>query len=76
MAIDTAERRFSFLGIGNPTIKHPIPQGSLGKPGRATLLDLYSGITLNDPGAGGTTILNFERGKARGIMRGVARGVR
>lgn len=49
MAIDTAEKRFSFIGIGNPSIKHVIPQGALGKPGRATLMDLYSGITLNDP---------------------------
>ncbi len=46
MAIDTAEKRFSMMGVGMPFIKHAIPQGALGKPGRATMLDLYSGITL------------------------------
>jgi len=46
MAIDTAEKRFSMMGIGMPFIRKPIPQGALGKPGRATMLDLYSGIAL------------------------------
>jgi hypothetical protein len=46
MDIDTAEKRFSMMGVGIPFIKHTIPQGALGKPGRATMLDLYSGIAL------------------------------
>tara|TARA_R100001244_G_scaffold132051_1_gene106854 strand:- start:1957 stop:2208 length:252 start_codon:yes stop_codon:yes gene_type:complete len=46
MAIDTAEKRFSMMGVGMPFIKHVTPQGALGKPGRATMLDLYSGISL------------------------------
>lgn len=48
MAIDTAEKRFSMMGLGLPFIKHIIPQGALGKPGRASLMDLYSGIALEE----------------------------
>tara|TARA_R100001244_G_scaffold40818_1_gene36718 strand:- start:490 stop:744 length:255 start_codon:yes stop_codon:yes gene_type:complete len=48
MAIDTAEKRFSMMGFGLPFIKHIIPQGALGKAGRATLMDLYSGIPLEE----------------------------
>ena len=47
MAVNTAERRFSMMGITSPFIKHPLPQGAFGAIGRATLLDLYSGIALN-----------------------------
>lgn len=47
MAIDTAEKRFSMMGVGLPFLKKPIPQGALGRSGRSTMLDLYSGITLS-----------------------------
>ena len=46
MAVDTAEKRFSMMGVGNSTVKHVLPQGALGASGRATLMDLYSGIAL------------------------------
>ena len=55
MAIDTAEKRFSMMGVGIPFIKHVIPQGALGKSGRATLMDLYSGIPLEE-----LTIINLR----------------
>ena len=55
MAIDTAEKRFSMMGVGMPFIKHVIPQGALGKSGRATLMDLYSGIPLEE-----LTIINLK----------------
>lgn len=48
MAIDTKEKRFSMLGFGNPSILHVIPQGAIGKSGRATLMHLYSGIPLEE----------------------------
>lgn len=48
MAIDTAEKRFSMMGVAMPFIKKIIPQGALGKAGRATLMDIYSGIPLEE----------------------------
>lgn len=48
MAVDSAVKRFSFLGFANPTILHVIPEGAIGVNGRATLLDLYCGIALDD----------------------------
>lgn len=48
MAVDSAVKRFSFLGFANPTILHVIPEGAIGASGRATLLDLYNGIVLED----------------------------
>lgn len=59
MAIDTKEKRFSMMGFGTPSIKHVIPQGSLGKSGRATLMDLYSGIPLSSPPIGGNTLATY-----------------
>ena len=55
MAIDTAEKRFSMMGVGLPFVKHIIPQGALGKSGRATLMDLYSGIPLEE-----LTVINLK----------------
>lgn len=49
MAIDTQEKRFSIMGFHNPCVTHMIPQGAIGKPGRATLMNLYSGVTLAEP---------------------------
>ena len=49
MAIDSAEKRFSMMGFGVPFIKKVVPQGSLGATGRATMLDIYNGISLDVP---------------------------
>ena len=46
MAIDTATKRFSMIGFSESINVHVLPAGALGKPGRATLIDIYSGITL------------------------------
>jgi len=51
MAIDTATKRFSMMGLGNPVFKYVVPSGAIGAPGRATYLDLYSGIALDPPSA-------------------------
>lgn len=50
MAIDTADRRYSMIGFGNPgpSLVVGVPDGTFGGPGRATFLGLYSGITLTE----------------------------
>ena len=49
MAIDTSAKRFSIMGMANPMIKLVIPAGAVGAAGRATFIDVYSGITLDNP---------------------------
>lgn len=49
MAVDTATKRFSILGLFNPALKHVIPSGTIDAGQRSTFLDLYSGITLTEP---------------------------
>ena len=47
MSIDTAEKRFSMMGLGNPVLKLVVPSGSVDASERATFLDLYAGIALS-----------------------------
>ena len=47
MAIDTASKRFSMMGMGNPTITTVIPAGSVTSAQRATFINLYNGLILN-----------------------------
>ena len=51
MAIDTPAKRFSMMGMANPTIKMVITDAVSGVNAgeRATFLDLYSGISLSNP---------------------------
>ena len=51
MAIDTAAKRFSMMGMANPTIKMIITDGVSGVNAgeRATFIDVYSGIALSNP---------------------------
>lgn len=52
MAIDTAARRYSMLNFGKPwVIPTMIPDGTIGEPDRAHLLNLYSGISLSSVAA-------------------------
>ena len=45
MSVDTAQKRYSLLGLGSPVPRLlPIPQGSLGADDRALLIFLYSGL--------------------------------
>ena len=45
MGIDTAQKRFSLIGLGSPTPRLlPIPQGSFEADDRALLIYLYSGL--------------------------------
>ena len=70
MAIDTKEKRFSMLGFSESINTHVIPSGSLGNAGRATLMDIYSGITLNNPIAATASLLLINRSIANfGGMR-------
>jgi len=46
MAIDTFNKRLSILGLGNSTIKHVRPRGSVDLASRTTYLDLYEGLSL------------------------------
>lgn len=48
MAVDTASKRFAMIGLAQPSVKHVIPAGSVGKPERATYLDMYNGITFQE----------------------------
>ena len=73
MAIDSAEKRFSIMGFGNPMVKLRPPTGAVDAAERSTLLDLYSGIALASPT--GINELDFMRGFNRGIMHGIARGM-
>ncbi len=49
--IATRQERFSMMNFwdGTHTIVTQEVDGAVGKPDRATLLDLYCGIPLNDP---------------------------
>ena len=51
MAVDTSEKRFSMLSFSESFNLHVEPQGSVGATSRATLMDLYAGITLDNPSA-------------------------
>lgn len=41
--IDSAEKRFSIMGMGAPQRKYMVPLGSVTKQHRLTMLDLYAG---------------------------------
>lgn len=45
--MDTAAKRFSMMGFGNPCLK-PLVPASIDAGARATLIDLYAGIALSD----------------------------
>lgn len=49
MAIDTAHKRFSMMGVGFPMLKLIVPAGAIGADDRAVILDVYSGIALGTP---------------------------
>lgn len=66
MAIDTAEKRFSMMGLGKPHIKLMVPTGSVDAPQRSTMLDLYSGIALAAPS--GFVIFPRPRGVRGGML--------
>lgn len=51
MAIDSAEKRFSIMGMANPTIKLVMPSGSVTASERATFIDVYGGIALSGAAA-------------------------
>ena len=63
MAIDTAAKRFSILGIGSSMIKHVITDAVSGVNAseRSTFLDLYSGIALDNPSASSVPIFAYHR---------------
>lgn len=47
MAVDTAQKRFSMMGLGSPIPSMvSVPTGSVAAAMRADLVYLYSGITL------------------------------
>lgn len=50
MAVDTAAKRFSMIGLESPTVREQQPPtGTIGAPARAMLLFLYAGIALAAP---------------------------
>jgi hypothetical protein len=59
MAIDTAEKRFSMMGLGNPVLKLAVPTGSVNAAKRAVFLDLYSGIALGGAPTGSWLTRNY-----------------
>jgi hypothetical protein len=64
MAIDTAEKRFSMMGLANPSLTVPVPTGSVNAAKRAVFLYVYSGIAL-----GGAPLANTMTGSL--MMMGV-----
>lgn len=54
MAADSAQKRYSLLGLGSPVPRLlPIPQGTFGADDRALLLYLYSGLAGAETYSGG-----------------------
>ena len=50
MAIDSRDKRFSIMGLGQPALSVlPNPSGTIGTAAKAQLLYLYSGIALGSP---------------------------
>ena len=49
MAVDSAAKRFSMLGLGNVSVLLRVPAGSIAAAQQATLLHLYHGIALDVP---------------------------
>jgi len=63
MAIDTAAKRFSMLGIVSTTIKHVITDtiSGVNASERSTFIDLYSGIALDNPSSTVIPIFAYHR---------------
>lgn len=69
MAIDTRAKRQSALNFGGrPWVCLPEADGSIDQDDRQHMLMMYGGILV---GAVAETILDFERGMARGAFRGL-----
>lgn len=49
MAVDTARKRFSMMGLGNPAVLVRVPAGSVDTAQRATLIHMYEGIAKDTP---------------------------
>ena len=55
MAVDTANKRYSMLGLGLDFMRlRPVPDGSVDTADRLHFLPLYSGIAASAPVGGGT----------------------
>lgn len=64
MAVDTAQKRFSMMGFGDPTNQLIVPTGAITDGDRSTLMDLYSGIALGPPPLGDPSSVRFTLGTA------------
>jgi len=52
MAVDSAAKRYSMIGLGSPVPRLMVPPGgSVGEMARRVLLYLYAGIALDAPAA-------------------------
>lgn len=50
MAVDTANKRYSFFGFGDgAAFVAPVPDGTVGTQDRAHWIRLYAGIALAEP---------------------------
>ena len=74
MAIDTAERRFSMMGLGNPVLKLVVPSGSVDASERATFLDLYAGIALSAVTGYTNKFIGVAVASVSKLVNGVATG--
>lgn len=72
MAIDSKEKRLAAAHSGRAWMRGAYSQG-LNAPQRATTGLAYPVATFAPPG--GLSILDFERANARGIFRGLSRGM-
>jgi hypothetical protein len=66
MAIDTAEKRFSMMGMGCPPCYRLDLASGINAADRRHLLESYRGIAAAAPG--GTTIMSQERANFRRIF--------
>lgn len=65
MAVDTREKRFSMMNFGGPDVAMFEADGTVDADDRAHLLDLYSGIALNNP----SNTVTFKAGSTVNIYR-------
>jgi len=68
MAVDTASKRYSIVGLGIPWRGlMPEPDGTIGTADRAHFLTLYAGIALDLPSAVIYTILSAAVALRKGL---------
>lgn len=69
MAVDSRDKRFSMIHMGNPTRPTFLADGFVGSNDMYSLLGLYHGISLDDP------VIDEGTGRHGGMMVNPTRGM-